>query len=92
VPQGDLARSLEILEAAKDSIGFNRLIHEPGVAKISVVGVGMKSSYGVATRFFGALGDTPIRLVTTSEIKISCLLEDRYKEKAIKSLIAEFKL
>ena len=66
--------------------------YNSGYAKISVVGVGMKSSYGVATRFFGALGNTPIRLVTTSEIKISCLLEDKYKEKAIKSLIAEFKL
>jgi aspartate kinase len=66
--------------------------YNSGYAKISVVGVGMKSSYGVATRFFGALGNTPIRLVTTSEIKISCLLEEKYKEKAIKSLIAEFKL
>jgi aspartate kinase len=66
--------------------------YNSGYAKISVVGVGMKSSYGVATRFFGALGDAPIRLVTTSEIKISCLLEDKFKEKAIKSLIAEFKL
>lgn len=66
--------------------------YNSGYAKISVVGVGMKSSYGVATRFFSALGSTPIRLVTTSEIKISCLLEDKYKEKAIKSLIAEFKL
>lgn len=66
--------------------------YNSGYAKISVVGVGMKSSYGVATRFFSALGNTPIRLVTTSEIKISCLLEDKYKEKAIKSLIAEFKL
>ncbi len=71
--------------------GWNVNYHS-GYAKISVVGVGMKSSYGVATRFFGALGDTPIRLVTTSEIKISCLLEDKYKEKAIKSLVAEFKL
>lgn len=66
--------------------------YHSGYAKISVVGVGMKSSYGVATRFFSALGNTPIRLVTTSEIKISCLLEDKFKEKAIKSLIAEFKL
>jgi len=63
-----------------------------GYSKISVVGVGMKSSYGVATRFFKALGCVPIRLVTTSEIKISCLIEDAHREKVIKSLVSEFKL
>ena len=66
--------------------------YHTGYVKISVVGVGMQAASGVATRFFKALGDIPIRLVTTSEIKISCLVEDKYKEKAIKSLVGEFEL
>ncbi len=71
--------------------GWNVTYHS-GYVKLSVIGIGMKSSCGVATRFFGALGDAPIRLVTTSEIKISCLIEEKYKEKAIQSLVTEFNL
>lgn len=60
--------------------------------KLSVVGIGMKSSTGVAARFFQALENIPIKLVTTSEIKISCLIDSQYKQDAIKSIVKEFNL
>jgi aspartate kinase len=64
------------------------------MAKVSVVGVGMQNQYGVAARFFAALGkaDTPIRLVTTSDIKISAVIEKTNLEKAANALHSEFKL
>jgi aspartate kinase len=60
--------------------------------KLSVVGIGMKSSTGVAARFFQALENIPIKLVTTSEIKISCLIDNKYKQDAIKAIFKEFNL
>ncbi len=63
-----------------------------GYVKLSTVGIGMKSSVGVASRFFKALQDIPIKLVTTSEIRISCLIEAKYKEEAVKSIVNEFGL
>ncbi|MDY6894934.1 MAG: aspartate kinase, partial [Thermotogota bacterium] len=60
--------------------------------KISVVGIGMKKARGVASRFFKAIEDTPIFLVTTSEIKISCLIPKQYKQKAVENIAKEFDL
>jgi aspartate kinase len=56
------------------------------------VGIGMKSSIGVASDFFNAMKNIPIRLVTTSEIKISCLIEKKYLKQAVKTLISKFNL
>ena len=64
----------------------------PGFIKVTVVGIGMKSSTGVASDFFTAMKKIPIRLVTTSEIKISCLIEKEYLSEAVKSLTKKFKL
>ena len=63
-----------------------------GYSKISIVGIGMKSSSGVAAKYFEALKDIPVKLVTTSEIKISCLVEEQYKEQAMRALINMFEL
>ena len=63
-----------------------------GYLKLSVVGIGMRSGIGVASSFFHALEDIPIKLVTTSEIKISCLIESQYKQKAIDAIVKEFNL
>ncbi len=63
-----------------------------GFTKLSVVGIGMRSGIGVASTFFKALSDIPIRLVTTSEIKISCLIESQYKQKAVDAIVKEFSL
>ncbi|GAB6281537.1 MAG: aspartate kinase [Ignavibacterium sp.] len=60
--------------------------------KLSIVGIGMKSSTGVAARFFQALENIPIKLVTTSEIKISCLIDSQYKKDAIKAIVKKFNL
>ncbi len=64
----------------------------PEFVKVSVVGIGMKSSTGVASDFFTAMKNIPIRLVTTSEIKISCLIEKKYLKSAVKVLTNKFKL
>lgn len=88
VPQADLARSLDLLEAAKDTIGFNRIIPDTNVAKISVVGVGMKSHAGVASTMFKALADRGVNIqaISTSEIKVSVLIEEDYTELAVRVL------
>ena len=88
VPGADLARSMDILESNKDSIGFNRIISDPKVAKISVVGVGMKSHAGVAAMMFKALADRGINIqaVATSEIKVSVLIDADETELAVRVL------
>ncbi len=75
----------------KDMKGYNVEYHS-GFSKISIVGIGMKSSSGVASKYFKALEKIPVKLVTTSEIKISCLVEEKFKEKAVKSLVNAFEL
>ena len=75
----------------KDMKGYNIHYHS-GYSKISIVGIGMKSSSGVAAKYFKALEKVPVKLVTTSEIKISCLVEEKYKEKAVRSLVESFEL
>ena len=75
----------------KDMKGYNIHYHS-GYSKISIVGIGMKSSSGVAAQYFKALEKIPVKLVTTSEIKISCLVEEKYKEKAVKTLVDSFDL
>ncbi len=87
--QKELDKTLKIVLGELDGfkIGYNL-----NFVKISTVGIGMKSSVGVASRFFKALQDIPIQLVTTSEIRISCLIEEKYKQKAVDSLVKEFEL
>lgn len=86
----------EKLSAALASLLKNLEEHEvhysSGYSKISVVGIGMRSHTGVAADFFKALEKMPVQLVTTSEIKISCLVETKYKDEAVKNLIAAFNL
>ena len=88
VPGADLARSIDILEAEKVKIGFNRIISDAKVAKISVVGVGMKSHAGVAAMMFKALADRGINIqaVATSEIKVSVLIDADETELAVRVL------
>ena len=88
VPKVDLARTMQVLEAAKETLGFERVVGDPDVVKISVVGVGMRSHAGVAMRMFQALADKGINIqvISTSEIKISVLVSDAYTELALRSL------
>ncbi|WP_108811408.1 aspartate kinase [Sphingorhabdus sp. Alg231-15] len=87
-PTSDLDRTMQVLETAKESIGYNRLISDTNVAKISVVGVGMKSHAGVASTMFKSLADRGVNIqaITTSEIKVSVLIEEDYTELALRVL------
>jgi aspartate kinase len=88
VPQAELARVLDALEKARDSIGYSAVLHDTKVAKISVVGVGMRSHAGVASTMFKALADRGINIqaISTSEIKVSVLIEEDYTELAVRVL------
>lgn len=88
VPAADLARSLEILAQQQDAIGFTGISHDTRVAKVSVVGVGMRSHAGVAATMFQTLGARGINIqaITTSEIKVSVLIEEDYTELAVRVL------
>ena len=88
VPAGDLDKALSTLEASKDSIGYEVVQSDPGMVKVSVVGIGMRSHAGVASTAFKALADKGIniRAITTSEIKISILIDQDYTELAVRTL------
>jgi aspartate kinase len=88
VPRTDLPRSLDTLEKSKGEIGYARIISDDNVAKISVVGVGMRSHAGVAQTMFKALADRGINIqaITTSEIKVSVLIAEEYTELAVRVL------
>ncbi|WP_374138292.1 aspartate kinase [Sphingomonas sp.] len=88
VPQAELARALDALDKAKTDIGYSSLVHDTKVAKISVVGVGMRSHAGVASTMFKALADRGINIqaISTSEIKVSVLIEEDYTELAVRVL------
>ena len=94
VPKDDLARALEVLEAQREALGFERVEGDPDVVKISVVGVGMRSHAGVAMRMFQALAEKGINIqvISTSEIKISVLVSDAYTELALRSLHTAYEL
>ncbi|WP_354279384.1 aspartate kinase [Sphingomonas sp. PvP056] len=88
VPAADLARSIEVLNQGRGEIGFGELVHDTRVAKISVVGVGMRSHAGVASTMFSTLGERGINIqaISTSEIKVSVLIEEDYTELAVRVL------
>ncbi len=88
VPSADLARSLESLNQGREAIGFAELVHDTRVAKISVVGVGMRSHAGVASTMFTTLGARGINIqaISTSEIKVSVLIHEDETELAVRVL------
>lgn len=94
VNRSNLTRALEIIQNIKDDIGAREILHDPGVAKISVIGVGMRSHSGVAAIAFKALQGEGINIliISTSEIKISCLVEEKYAELAVRILHEAFGL
>ncbi|BAT58477.1 aspartokinase [Variibacter gotjawalensis] len=88
VPSADYARASEVLEASKKSIGYESVDGATDVAKISVIGIGMRSHAGVASSAFKALSEKGINLraITTSEIKFSVLIDEAYTELAVRTL------
>ncbi len=94
VPSADLVRTQALLEEHKESIGFNRIITDSKVAKVSVVGVGMRSHAGVASTMFTALADRGINIqaISTSEIKVSVLIDEDETELAVRVLHSAYDL
>ncbi len=88
VGKADFARAQDVLEKARAEMGFESLVADPNVAKISVVGVGMRSHAGVANTMFGALAEKGINIqvISTSEIKVSVLVGADYTELAVRAL------
>ncbi len=88
VPAADYQRSLDVLGKAKDKIGYQRIDGATDVAKVSVIGIGMRSHAGVAAKAFTALAERNIniRAITTSEIKFSVLIDAAYTELAVRTL------
>jgi aspartate kinase len=94
VPESDLKAAMQTAEKVASELGARGVEHDPGIAKISAVGVGMRSHSGVAARMFKALGDAGINIhmISTSEIKISCIVDAAHAEKALKAVHDAFEL
>ncbi|MEM8855479.1 MAG: ACT domain-containing protein, partial [Pseudomonadota bacterium] len=88
VPQADYERAMATIEDARETIRFGKLVGAVDVVKVSVIGIGMRSHAGVAATAFKALGEKSIniRAITTSEIKISVLIDAAYTELAVRTL------
>ena len=94
LPRADLEKALKILKKEKSKIGYKKIISSNNISKISVVGVGMRSHAGVAQTLFDTLGKNKINIqvITTSEIKISILIDEEHTDLAVKKLHQAFKL
>jgi len=92
VPKSDYRRALSIAQDAGREIGASAVEGDEGIAKVSIVGLGMKDHAGVASRMFRALADEGIniQLISTSEIKISVVIDEKYTELAVRALHAAF--
>jgi aspartate kinase len=92
--EDDVDRARAVLEAARDSIGWRDIVADRGVAKVSIVGIGMRSHAGVAQKMFAALAaeGVNIKVITTSEIKVSVLIDRKYLELAVRALHDAFEL
>ncbi len=94
IPKEDLNKTVRILEKNKSKLGYRELIKDEKIALISIIGAGMKTHTGIATRMFKSLSKSKINIsmITTSEIKISCIINKSKCKAAVKSLHKEFKL
>jgi aspartate kinase len=88
VPRGERARAVDALEPTVRAIGAERVVHDDRIAKISIVGVGMRSHSGIAARMFETLSKETIniQMISTSEIAVSCVIEEKYAELAVRTL------
>ena len=94
VPKNDFARALEIEQDVAQKIGAEAVFGDESIAKVSVIGVGMKDHSGVASTMFSSLAreNINIMMISTSEIRISCIVEEKYTELAIRVLHNAFGL
>ena len=94
VPKADYAKSMDIVKGVVKEIGADKVIGDDKIAKVSIVGVGMRTHSGVAARMFEALSREKIniQMISTSEIKVSCVVEAKYSELAVRVLHETFGL
>lgn len=94
LPKSDSRSAMEVLTGLKESVGFEELLFDDQVGKVSVVGVGMKSHPGVTARFFKALAEADVNLgmISTSEIRISVVVDADSVDRAVRAAHAEFGL
>ncbi|MBV8161898.1 MAG: aspartate kinase [Acidimicrobiia bacterium] len=94
VPRADLAAAMRVSEALGPQIGARSVSHDAEIGRVSIVGAGMKTNPGVAARMFKVLADegVNIEMISTSSIRISCVVRARDVERAVRALHADFEL
>ncbi|NOX96497.1 MAG: aspartate kinase [Nitrospirae bacterium] len=94
VMKRDLKRTLAIAKKISETMGAERVDFDENIARISIVGVGMRTHSGIAARMFGALASKKINIemISTSEIKISCIVDKKYGQKAVRVIHTKFGL
>ncbi len=94
VPKTDYQKAMRLLATVSREIGAKEVLGDPNIAKVSIIGIGMRNHAGVATKMFGALAAEGINIQTinTSEIKISCVIDEKYTELAVRALHTAFGL
>jgi len=94
VPKPDFHKTMKLVSDVAQSIGSEKVIGDEDIAKVSIVGVGMRTHAGIAQRMFQTLANENINImmISTSEIKVSCVIEEKYTELAVRELHKEFGL
>lgn len=94
VPRTDFERAMTIIRPVAENIGAESVLGDDGIVKVSLIGIGMRSHAGVATKMFNTLAreGINIRMISTSEIKISCVISEKYTELAVRALHDAFEL
>jgi aspartate kinase len=94
VPRADFHKAMELVDGLAREIGADQILGDNRIAKVSIVGVGMRTHSGVAARMFAALAKESINImmISTSEIKVSCVIEEKYTELAVRVLHDAFQL
>ena len=94
VPKGDYEQAMDIVKRTADKIGAESVAGDKGISKVSIVGVGMRNHAGVASKMFDILAKhgVNILMISTSEIKVSCIIEDKFTELAVRALHEGFGL
>jgi len=95
VPRGDYAKTMELLQGkVQPALGAREIVGDPKICKVSIVGIGMRSHVGIASTMFKTLSDEGIniQMITTSEIKTSVVIDEKYMELAVRSLHKAFGL
>ena len=94
VAKGDLAKAMEVVKPVGDAIGARECVSDAKLGKVSIIGTGMQNTPGYAARMFGALSQQGIniQLITTAEIRITCIIAEEKVKDALRALHRVFEL